>query len=173
MIPKQVLVCFVSHISKSSGKPFAVNSQQDVPEILSCILNELLSCASISLDHVSVNVKEPALCTFCQSIKSEVTSSIILLLLTSSSVTSAVSNVFLEPMLLDINAAWQCVVCNVEREAIRSRSFTSAPHNLIIQLKRFVQFGSGQFMRSIAVVAPSASRLSIQLEDWTLHCMSW
>ena len=54
----------------------------------------------------------------------------------------------------------------MEREAIRSRSFTSAPRNLIIQLERFVQVGSGQFIRSIAVVAPSAS-LSIQLEDGT------
>ena len=40
------------------------------------------------------------------------------------------------------------------------------PLNLIIQLERFVQVGSGQFIRSIAVVAPSAS-LSIQLEDGT------
>ena len=69
-------------------------------------------------------------------------------------------------MLLDINAAWQCAVCNEEREAIQSRSFTSAPRNLIIQLERFVQVGSGQSIRSIAVVAPSAS-LSILLEDGT------
>ena len=166
-----MLACLGSHISKSSGKPFAVNSQQDVPEILSYILNELLSCPSISLDLVSVAVKESVSCTSCQSIKSDVTTSIILLLPTSSSVASAVSNVFSEPMLLDINAAWQCAVCNVEREAIRSRSFTSAPRNLIIQLERFVQVGSGQFIHSIAVVAPSAS-LSILLEDGT-SALSW
>ena len=166
MIPKQVLACLGSHISKSSGKPFAVNSQQDVPEILSYILNELLSCPSISLDHVSVAVKESTSCTSCQSIKSDVTTSIILLLPISSSVASAVSNVFSEPMLLDMNAAWQCAVCNVECEAIRSRSFTSAPRNLIIQLERFVKVGTGQYIRSIAVVVPSAS-ISIQLEDGT------
>ena len=118
MIPKQVLACLGSHISKSSGKPFALNSQQDVPEILSYILNELLSCSSISLDHISVAVKESVSCTSCQSIKTDVTTSIILLLPTSSSVASAVSNVFSEPMLLDINAAWQCAVCNEEREKL-------------------------------------------------------
>ena len=54
----------------------------------------------------------------------------------------------------------------MEREAIRSRSFTSAPRNLIIQLERFVKVGTGQYIRSIAVVVPSAS-ISIQLEDGT------
>ena len=37
---------------------------------------------------------------------------------------------------------------------------------MVSQLERFVQVGSGQFIRSIAVVAPSAS-LSILLEDGT------
>ena len=164
MIPKQVLACLGSHISRSSGKPFVVNSQQDVPEVLSYFLNELLSSPSIPLDHISVVVKESVSCTSCLSVKSDESSSIILLLPTSSSVASAVSHAFSEPKLLDLNAAWQCAVCNMEREAIRSRSFTSAPRNLIIQLERFVEVGTGQFIRSIAVVAPSSS-ISIQLED--------
>ena len=79
---------------------------------------------------------------------------------------SLTSYVYSEPMLLDINAAWQCAVCNVECEAIRSRSFTSAPRNLKIQLERFVKVGTGQYICSIAVVAPSAS-ISIQLDDGT------
>ena len=105
MIPKQVLACLGSHISRSSSKPFVVNSQQDVPEILSYFLNELLSSPSIPLDHISVVVKESVSCTSCLSVKSDESSSIILLLPTSSSVASAVSHAFSELKLLDLYTA--------------------------------------------------------------------
>ena len=125
-----------SHISKSTRKTFRPNCQQDVPEVLAYILNDLAEVTTVPSNLFSSSVQTCTTCNTClnQSLTEEY-QNIIRLQLSESIATSL--SIFLKEESLAEQNSWNCSACNALRESSRRVYFARAPTILFIQLMRF------------------------------------
>ena len=166
--PKKVLSCLGSHISKTRRSSFKPNTDQDVPEILGYVLDELMSCPSLPSYHISTVIKESTSCGTCQATINTESSCNILRIPATAFVSTGISNVF-DTKQIDGNGAWLCNVCGCEREAIQETSIANAPFNLIIQVQRFVRVGPEQHIRNNVVVTP-CKNVTLKVSDGSVLC---
>ena len=124
--------------------PFNFNSQQDVPEILGVVLEELKGDSSLVENVLPITLRTTITCNtcFCSSIKED--KSDILILPTFNQISSSL-NESLKPEPLSGEHMWSCPQCSELRESTRETSISNCGHVLIVQLNRFSKFNGDTF----------------------------
>ena len=136
--PSQFLRFLEEVLVKSGRLHFNIFEQQDVGEILACILDELCGDFILALDLVQVKTKVTIDCLSChQSIDNEDPFSILKLPLANTMQSSLDS--FLMPEHLSGDNSFFCCNCSSLKPAFFEHGFLVIQF-LIIQLKRFVNF---------------------------------
>ena len=124
--------------------PFNFNSQQDVPEILGVVLEELKGDLSLVENVFPITLRTTITCNtcFCSSIKED--KSDILILPTFNQISSSL-NESLKPETLSGEHMWSCPQCSELRESTRETSVSNCGQVLIIELNRFTKFNGDTF----------------------------
>ena len=116
--PSSILRALQHKISVIKNAPFNINSQQDVPEILQVVLDELCGPSVVANDIASSTITSTTSCNTCFLSSSQEASSSILPLPVMSSM-----NHFLEPEQLIGDNCWSCPQYSSYKECTRESSF--------------------------------------------------
>ena len=139
-----------------SGRPhFNIFEQQDVGEILACILDELCSDFILALDMVQVKTTVTMDFLPCHQRNEYENSFTIFQLLVANTVQSSL-DLLLTPEHLSGDNSFFCNYCSSLQSAIIEHGFSKAGQFIIIQLKRFVNF-QGTVTKEINIVKCIAS----------------
>ena len=141
--PSSFLRALQHKISAIKNAPFNINSQQDVPEILQVVLDELCGLSVVANDIASSTITSTTSCNTCFLSSQEASSSILALPLMSS--ISESLNHFLEPQQLTGDNCWSCPQCSSYKECTRQSSFKTCARILIIQLRRFTNLNGSLY----------------------------
>ena len=120
----------------NNNTQFNFNSQQDVPEILQVILNEIQSASPIADDIFTISIKSTVTCDTCLSYSEKVEKHNILTVPMSSDISSSISSL-LQPESLSGDNKWFCRMCNSLSDSTKETAITQMGSILIIQLIRF------------------------------------
>ena len=120
------------------------NSQQDVPEILQVVLDELCGPSVVANDIAASTITSTTSCNTCFLSSSQEASSFILALRLTSSISESLNH-FLEPEQLTGENCWSCPQCSSYKECTRESSFKTCGSILIIQLRRFTNLNGSLF----------------------------
>ena len=139
--PSNFLWALKHAVSSQIGRPFDFNTQQDVPEILQIVLDEIKGLSVVASDLISNTQRVTVSCDtcFCTSM-SEDSHNIIALPVTSDIQTSFKR--FLSPESLTSKNKWFCPSCKVLSDSTRETSIVKSAHYLVIMLRRFSNQGS-------------------------------
>ena len=142
--PSNFLRALQGKMSSIRKDPFNFNSQQDVPEILGVVLEELKGDSSLVENVFPITLRTTITCNtcFCSSIKED--KSDILILPTFNQISSSL-NESLKPETLSGEHMWSCPQCSELRESTRETSVSNCSQVLIIQLNRFTKFNGDTF----------------------------
>ena len=152
--PSNFLRAFQNKISKKRGTAFNINSQQDVPEMLHFLIDELKGDSVIADQLISTSVINTTTCNTCfNSSSTEQKFNIICLPLCSSLQSSF--NKFLEPELLDGDNKWFCGICSSLKESIRDYKLVNCGSIILLQLNRYAKLGSTYIKDNRLVKCPS------------------
>ena len=134
--PSNFLRALARKVSVNRGIQFHFNTQQDVPEILKVILDELKGLSPIADSIFSTTICSTLSCDscFCSSVKEE---KLDILLLQPRKYISMSLNNFLQSESLTGDNQWHCPQCSVKRDCSKELSISSCGKILIVQLKRF------------------------------------
>ena len=128
--PSNFLRVFQHKISRKRGTPFNINTQQDVPEMLEFLIDELKGDSVVADQIISASVVSTTTCNTCfNSSSNEEKLNIISLPLCNSFLSSF--NKFLEPELLKDDNRWFCSICNSLVDSIRDYKFVNCGSILI------------------------------------------
>ena len=152
--PSNFLRAFQNKISEKRGTPFNINSQQDVPEMLQFLLDELTGCSAVADGIISSSLVRTTTCNLCFcSSSNEDKHNIICLPLTNS--LQASINKLLEPEHLKGSNKWFCNSCNTLQDSIRDCKFVTCGTVLIFQLNRFTNSQGNLIKDNRKVKCPS------------------
>ena len=152
-------------ISEKRGTPFNINTQQDVPEVLQILLDELKGSSPIAEGIISSSVVRTTTCDNCFSSSSNEDKHDIISLPLTNSITSSVKT-FLKPEELRDNNRWFCNVCNSLQDSVRDCRFTNCGTFLILQLNRYVNAGGNVFKDSRKVNCTSETlNIPVKIDD--------
>ena len=132
--PSNFLWALTCKISESRHAHFNFNSQQDAPEVLQFVIDEVKGTSVAAGDLISNTIRINVLCSqyFCFSAKEEKLN--ILIFVLSPNINSSFSKV-LKPEILESHNKWFCPSCNCLTESTRKTSIISS--GLVIQLSQF------------------------------------
>ena len=132
--PSNFLWVLTCKISESRHAHFNFNSQQDAPEVLQFVIDEVKGTSVAAGDLISNTIRINVLCNqyFCFSAKEEKLN--ILIFVLSPNINSSFSKV-LKPEILESHNKWFCPSCNCLTESTRKTSIISS--GLVIQLSQF------------------------------------
>ena len=142
--PSSFLRALQHKISVIKNAPFNINSQQDVPEILQVVLDELCGPSVVANDIASSTITSTTSCNTCFLSSSQEASSSILALPLMSSISESLNH-FLEPEQLTGDNCWSCPQCSSYKECTRQSSFKTCASILIIQLRRFTNLNGSLY----------------------------
>ena len=152
--PSNFLRAFQNEMSKQRGRPFNINTQQDVPEMLEFLIEELKGDSVVADQIISASVVSTTTCNTCFNFSSnEEKLNIISLPLCDSFLSSF--NKFFEPELLKGDNKWFCNICNSLVDSIRDYKFVNCGSILVFQLKRYGGSGKSITKDSRLVKCPS------------------
>ncbi|XP_057299094.1 putative ubiquitin carboxyl-terminal hydrolase 50 [Hydractinia symbiolongicarpus] len=134
--PSAFLRALQRKMSNARNNPFSINTQQDVPEILPHVLNELTWPSVIANNIITNKVTTTISCNSCLLSSSREESMSILPLPVSNNITGSIK-AFLQPEYMSGNDRWMCPQCSSLQDSTRETVFTQCGDILIIQLKRF------------------------------------
>ena len=120
-------------MSKKRGTPFNINTQQDVPEILQVLIEELKEDSRVAEGIISASVASTTTCNTCFNFCSKEKKLDIICLLLSNSFLSSINKYF-EAELLKENNKWLCSICDDFQESIRDSNIVNCGNTLIFQL---------------------------------------
>ena len=142
--PSNFLWALKRKLSNLRGVPFDFNTQQDVPEILQVVLDELKRVFLAASQLIS-NTKNTVSCNtyFCFS-ESEQNLD-VLTLPVSADIQASISQ-FLKPEILSLHNKWFCPSFKAYSESTRETCIINSAPILIIQLCRFSNQG-GQLIK--------------------------
>ena len=142
--PSSFLRTLQHKISVIKKAPFNINSQQDVPEILQVVLDELCGPSVVANDIASSTITSTTSCNTCFLSSTQEASSSILALPLMSSISESLKH-FLEPEQLTGDNCWSCPQCSSYMECRLESSFKTCAMILIIQLRRFTNLNESLF----------------------------
>lgn len=134
--PSNFLRALQCKMSSIRGAPFNINTQQDVPEILLHILDELTGPSVIANNSITNILTTTMSCNSCLFSSSREERMTIVPLATSSSVANSF-HLFFQPEELTGNDMWLCPQCSSLQDSTRETAFSQCGDLLILQLKRF------------------------------------
>ena len=135
--PSNFLRALQNLISKKRSIRFNINTQQDAPEILQIIIDNLKEVSVVADDALSSSLHTTTTCEICHSFSSvEIKQDIVQLPLTNS-VASSLNN-FLSTKYCRENNRYFCSLCNSLQDSVRISSFASCGNIIIFQLIRYV-----------------------------------
>ena len=147
--PSSFLRALQHKISAIKNAPFNINSQQDVPEILQVVLDELCGPSVVVNDIASSTITSTTSCNTCFLSSSQEASASILPLPVMSSISESLNH-FLEPEQLEPEQlmgdnCWYCPQCSSYKECTRESSFKTCASILIIQLHKFTNLNGSLY----------------------------
>ena len=143
--PSNFLWALKRKLSNLRGVPFDFNTQQDVPEILQVVLDELKG-VSLAASQLISNTQEITVCCNTGFCFSESGQNLDILTLQVSADIQASIRQFLKPGILSSHNKWFCPSCKALSESTRETCIINSAPILIIQLCRFSNQG-GQLIK--------------------------
>lgn len=123
---------------------FYYNSQQDVPEILQVVIDELIGSSSLVDDILSVTLTTTTSCNFCFYSCSRTQKEPILTLPTLMSISDSF-NYFFQPQQLLGDNKWYCPQCSSHQEATVETKISNCGSVLVVQLLRYTSLNGSSF----------------------------
>ena len=122
--PSNFLRAFQNNISNKQGIAFNINTQQDAPEILQILLDELKGTSPIADGLLSSSIVRTTTCDTCFSSSLQEEKLNIVNFPLSNSIPSSL-NLFLKPEYLKGNDKWFCNLCNSLQVSVRECKFVN------------------------------------------------
>ena len=134
--PSNFLRALEQKISVSRGTAFNFNTQQDVPEILHVVIDELKGLSMLADSLVSTTVQTSIMCDtcFCSSVQEE---KLDMLHLPSSKHVSSSFDQLLRTESLAGENKWFCPQCSSHQASTKETSITNCSPILILHLSRY------------------------------------
>ena len=120
-------------------RPFNFNAQQDVPEIMNTVLDELKGLSPLASSIFSSTVVSTITCNtcFCSSLNED---KLDMISITPKKHISSALKCFLETEHLKGQNMWFCPQCSALRDSCKETKITCCGSVLILQLKRYTNF---------------------------------
>ena len=148
------------------GVDFVVNSQQDVPEVLSYILDNFCGASVLAQDQIKVVIRNRITCLNCLQSEDREDIHMIVKLNVAGNVNSAFGNFLNEEVISDR----ECPVCLSKHNASLEKRVVVAGKYLIIHLKRYL-LDDGGWVKDISLVNCVMEQLSFSVVlDDEVHC---
>ena len=157
--PSNFLRAFQNTISNKRGTPFNINTQQDVPEILQILLDELKGSSPISDGIISSSLLTTTTCDTCFSSSSKEDKHQIISLSLSNSLSSSLQHL-MEPEYLKDDNKWFCNMCNQHQVSVRDCKFVKCGNIIILQLNRYANV-NGTLVKDNRKVKCLSSQINI------------
>ena len=152
--PSNFLRAFQNTISNKQGAPFNINTQQDVPEILQILIDELKGTSSIAEDLISSSILRSTTCDTCFSSSSQEEKHNIVSFPLTNSIQSSL-DMFLKTEYLKDNDKWFCNFCNSLQVSVRECKFVNCGTIFILQLCRYMNVAGNLVKDNRKVKCPS------------------
>ena len=123
--------------------PIDINAQQDVPEILEILLEELVNSSNLSQSQLATCLHYEYVCS-CGNSSSSEESMMVLPVPVVDHISKCMDKLLLTQTLSDENR-WFCNVCNAKQDSTLFVELKKVPNILILHLKRFINNGSNIF----------------------------
>ena len=133
--PSNFLIVLQNLISKKTNRPFNVNSQQDVPEILQFILDELKGTSIIADNIISTSLISTETCVVCFTESKEETKHDIIRLDLSNSIRSSFEIFLSSKNFIGENGSF-CNMCSTLQDSERTIRISNCGSILIFHLIR-------------------------------------
>jgi len=131
-------------MSSCRGTPFDIHIQQDVPEILAVLIDELRGTSQAADDILSSSLINITTCEQCHSFSQVETKEDIIQLPLTNSMSSSL-NSFFAPDNLRGSDRWFCTLCDSLQDSVRETRFVNCGNVLILQLLRYANFNGKTF----------------------------
>ena len=159
--PSSFLRAFENTISVKRGVPFNINTQQDVPEILQLLLDELKGSSPTAEEIFSSSCITTTTCDTCFSYSSNEDKYEIISLPLNESISSSLQS-FLKPKYLKDDNKWFCDMCNMHQVGVRDCKFVKCGSIVIFQMNRYSNV-NGIISKDNRKIKCLSSHLSIPL----------
>ena len=137
--PSNFLWALRNKITKDHESPFNFNSQQDVPEILQIVIDELKGISQLADNIISSTLQTSVTCNVCLCCNIQEEKFDIITLPLTSSVSESIKK-FLEPEELTGANKWFCPSCNDLTNSTKEIKFIKVGTIVIFQLQRYIMF---------------------------------
>ena len=123
-------------MSSIQPTPFEFNTQQDVPEILQAVLDELIGTSTIALNTVTTTLRSSITCNKCQCCSEEEQKLSIVPVPLQNSISCSINKLLSSEILAGDNK-WLCPICKSLEESSKDTIITCCGDVLIIHLLRY------------------------------------
>ena len=137
--PCRFLRALSTKMSLIHNHPFNFNTQQDVPEILQVLLDEITGTSVLANNFLKTTIRTSISCTSCHSClcDSENEESVSILQVPTENTISRSIQSLLKSEVLQGDNSWFCPGCQTKRESLKDSRIVTCANILVIQLKSF------------------------------------
>ena len=145
--------------------PFNFNTQQDVPEILQVLLDEITGTSVLANNFLKSTIRTSISCTSCLC-DSENEESISILQVPTENTISRSIQTLLKSEVLQGDNSWFCPGCQTKRESLKDSRIVTCADILVIQLKHF-QLSNGHVSKDTRIVScyPDVLKIPVHADD--------
>ena len=159
--PKDFLQNLSNRISEVKGSYFNFNTQQDAPDILRYILNDLTGVSPMMRESIETKLQISNICDNCCTSSTVEEGRLILSVPVASTVEEAIAVSTADEHLLGDNR-YLCHECGSLQTATRETRIVHAPATLILQMQRFQDQDDGSISRNFSKVTVFPDTLKIK-----------
>ena len=163
--PSGFLRALSGKMSLIHNHPFNFNTQQDVPEILQVLLDEITGTSVLANNLLKSTIRTSISCTSCLC-DSENEESISILQVPTENTISRSIQTLLKSEVLQGDNSWFCPGCQTKRESLKDRRIVTCAEILVIQLKRFL-LSNGHVSKDTRIVScyPDVLKIPVHADD--------
>ena len=144
---------------------FNFNTQQDVPEILQVLLDEITGTSVLANNFLKTTIRTSISCTSCLC-DSENEESVSILQVPTENTISRYIHTLLKSEVLQGNNSWFFPGCQTKHESLKDSRIVTCADILVIQLKRF-QLSKGHVSKDNCIVScyPDVLKIPVHADD--------
>ena len=139
--PSYFLIWLKRKADLTKNTKYDIKAQQDAPEVLEIVLDELIGTSPLALNHTSLSIQYEFTCEVCSSSSIAEESHQILRLEIAKSLNQSIVDLLKVESMCGENCRF-CFVCNNNKPASKITRFSKLPNLLIIHVKRFRKNGN-------------------------------
>ena len=164
--PSGFLRALSSKMSLIHSHPFNFNTQQDVPEILQVLLDEITGTSVLAINFLKTTIRTSISCKSCLC-DSENEESVSILQVPTENTISRSIQTLLKSEVLQGDNSWFCPGCQTKRESLKDSRIVTCADILVIQLKRF-QLSKGHVSKDNRIVFcyPDVLKILVHADDY-------